>query len=287
MLRHVYMEMDGAASGSADNAPDTGADTAAGQDTGADGSLESIMTGSGKEPNKTETDDKGTVEKGEKAAAGETPAWMKQLTEDMRADSELAKFKSLKELVGAYKGLAAKADGAVKLPAKDAKPEDVQAFFEGLGKPKTVDGYTLKASDGADTKAFRAMAFDANLTDEQATAVYKALEKQGKELFSERNKALAKQFAETDAALRKEYGTKYSEKMTLLKRAMGTFGGKEIQQKLSAAGLSADPDFVRMFIRLGEMSAESGTVAQGANGSGYRSVAEGGMISFEHLDQLK
>lgn len=283
-------------------APDTGANGGAGEGNGGNNtagtgnpasggeSLADIMNGGtgGGEPN-TQTDTKGNEGKGEADKGAEHPAWMQQLTEDMRSDGELSKFKSLKELANAYKELAAKgADGSVKLPGADAKPEEVQAFYKALGKPDTADGYDIKSGEkGADTSAFKKLAFDANLTGEQAQAVYAALEAQGKAAVEAREAGLKRQYQETDAALRKEFGAAYGEKMELLKRGVNAFGGGEVTKKLSAAGLLFDGDIVRMFLRLGEMNAEGATASRASSGSGYKSVAEGGRIAFEHLDQLK
>ena len=265
----------GSQGGTGAQAGDTGG---AGAGDGGQQSLADAMTG-GEEKPSTQTDDKGGDGKGKT----EPPAWMQQLTEDMRSDSELAKFQNLKELASAYKELA-KAKAGVELPGADAKPEDVQAFFEKLGKPKTADGYDIVAADGTETEAFRKAAYDANLTANQAKAVFTALEKHGREMVEAHEAAVKRQFEETDAALRKEFGDKYGEKMEILCRGVNAFGGQPVQQKLSQAGLSFDPDIVRMFLRLGEISAEAGSVTPGAQGNAYRTTAEGGTFAFKGLE---
>lgn len=284
MLFFLAPDGTGAGEGAPADNPQGGSGDGTGSDTGA--SLRDIMTGgAGAEPS-TRTDDKGDGGKGGGAGAESHPAWMQQLTEDMRDDGELRKFGSIKELVAAYKELAGARDGAVKPPAADAKPEEIAAFYEKLGKPKTADAYGIKSADGTDVAAFKKMAFDANLTEAQAKAVFASLEAQGREMLAAHQAQAERQFAETDAALRKEFGQKYGEKMELLKRGMMNFGGAPLQKKLADAGLSFDPDVVRLFLHLGELGAEAGTVSQGAHGGAYKSVAEGGMIKFEHLDQI-
>ena len=67
----------------------------------------------------------------------------------------------------------------------------------------------------------------------------------------------------------------------MLKRGVKNYGGDAIASKLQAAGLLADKDVVKMFIKLGEESSEAG--AQGktqGKANGYKSIREGGHLSF-------
>lgn len=251
-------------------------------DTTADNSqsLEHIMTG-----------DTGTKPDAKPAAGGEkaegssdgnaqVPAWMSQLPDELKSSAVLAKFGKLGDLAKAYQELAAKADGALQLPAKDAKPEDVQAFYEKLGQPKTAAEYEIT---GENADMFRAIAYNSHLTQSQAKSMYEAIVKVGTDAVAKRQQQMKTQYAETEAALKEEYGTHYQEKLELLTRGMRAYGNGAIQQKLQSAGLSFDPDIVRMFIRIGELTSEAPATGKGATGNGYTPNADGGMFDFAGL----
>lgn len=70
---------------------------------------------------------------------------------------------------------------AVRVPGKDAKPEEVEAFYEKLGRPKTADEYDFKPPenlpedlpyDGERAKSFAGLAHKIGLTKAQAAAVH-------------------------------------------------------------------------------------------------------------------
>ena len=67
----------------------------------------------------------------------------------------------------------------------------------------------------------------------------------------------------------------------MLKRGVKNYGGEAVGSKLQNAGLLADKDIVKMFIRLGEESSEAGsqTKTQG-KADGYESIQDGGHLSF-------
>lgn len=70
---------------------------------------------------------------------------------------------------------------AVRVPGKDAKPEEVEAFYEKLGRPKTADDYDFRPPeslpenlpyDGERAKSFAAVAHKIGLSKAQAAAVH-------------------------------------------------------------------------------------------------------------------
>ena len=248
-------------------------------------SLEAIMTSSKSE---SEADAKPTQNaSGEKAEAdgsekAEVPAWISQLPSEMQKNETFLKFKKIGELAKAYEELANEKREGVTLLSKDAKPDEVQAFYEKLGKPKTWDGYTLKAND-EHAKLFKEIAFNANLTQAQAEVVADAFSKLGNDMLDAQQNQMRVQYEETEKALKQEYGNRYQEKLRVLSKGIKNFGGDAVRQKLHNAGLSFDSDIVHMFIKLGELSQEAPNVQGDAHGSAYKSNAEGGMFSFKDL----
>ena len=214
-----------------------------------------------------------------------TPAWTSQLLKDISGNADymkrLSKFENISDLAKSYAELEGKIGNSIVKPEKDAKPEEISAFYERLGKPKDVSGYSLSEKN---TDELKALAFENNLTDEQLNGIYaglqKALERNQMDVAAQQQRLLA----ETDAALHKEYGNKYAEKIAFMQRGIQTYGGKELGTMLSDAGLLYHPAIVKLFITLGEQSAEAGTVSRGAGGGndGYKTAAEGGHFSSKY-----
>lgn len=185
------------------------------------------------------------------------PAWMSQLPEEMRGNESLKSFQKIGDLAKSY----------AELKAKEAVI------------PDSAEKYSIKG-DGADT--MKEMAFKAKLTDEQAKAIYENIMSINKKDVETRKAEAEKQFNETDEALKKEYGSKYAEKMGLLERGIKAYGGDAVGAKLKESGLLFDSDFIHMFIELGEQAAEAGLFNHGDGGSkkDYTTTSDGGTFKF-------
>jgi hypothetical protein len=135
---------------------------------------------------------------------------------------------------------------------------------------------------------FREMAFNNNLTDEQAKALYKSLQEVGNNAIAAQKAAFAQQAQDTQAALQKEYGKDYQIKIEMLKRGIATYGGEKMGAKLQQAGLLGDYDVVKLFILLGEQSAEAGSPGNTKGKTqGYKSIQEGGTLDFGDIFKKK
>jgi hypothetical protein len=176
-----------------------------------------------------------------------SPQWSEQLSKKARADlgGRLAEFKTLDDFVQAY--LDAAAPGEIR-PERPGKPED----------------YKFAKSE----PAFAKTAWEANLSVEQADALYAASLSQLDVARQSVKAAMAKDMAATEALLRDEYGGRYDEAVAFMNRGLGinpaTGALSPIAQSLFDAGLSAKPEIVRAFIELGravsEGSAPGGSV---------------------------
>ena len=275
----LFLSPDGVGSGSADNgasAPGNAEDQLANAFTGGAGAA-------GAQP-KTEPKD------GDKAAGETQPdggiklaAWTEQLPPEIRGNPDtaarLAKFAKVGDMAKAFLELEGKAaSGGV--PGKDAAAEEVAAFWEKAGRPKTADGYAF-AKDAEHAGAeFAAAAFNANLTAPQADAMFKALNGLAVQRLQASAQARQRQMKETAAALAAEYGSKYQEKVELLKRGVAA-AGPNVGAILEQAGLAGNPEIVKAFIAFGEMTAESGASRGTGAGEPLKSITEGGTFEFK------
>jgi len=217
------------------------------------------------------------------------PAWAQQLPKkqveklvaDPKSVARLSQYKSLDEFVTASLDTAAAGGQQLSIPGADSAPEDVQAFYERLGKPRDAEGY-LFAKTNPD---FARAAFDANLSKDQADALYRASMVQLDDARKGIQAALAQDFTATDALLQKEYGDKYDEAVALMQRGMGinaqTGELSPVAMSLMNAGLAGKPEIVRAFIELGRATSE-GTAPSGS-GAAPRpgSVMEGRGFAYK------
>ena len=217
-----------------------------------------------------------------KGSEAQHPAWMNQINSELIKDAEkagkLSKFEKLSDLASAYLEAEGKLGSSIVKPGENASDEERRAFYTALGVPDAADKYSI---EGDDAKMFREMAFNNNLTDEQAKSLYASLQKVGQNALDAQKAAFAQQAQDTQAALQKEYGKDYQTKIEMLKRGVATYGGEKMGAKLQQAGLLGDYDVVKMFILLGEQSAEAGSpgTTRGKT-DGYKSIADGGYLSF-------
>jgi hypothetical protein len=221
---------------------------------------------------------------GDHQPEGELPklaAWAEQLPQELRGNPEaaksLAKYAKVADVVNALLEAEAKLAGG-GIPGTDAKPEDVAAYWEKLGKPKDAGGYSFAKEPGAE--AFANAALGANLTESQAGALYAALNGLGKRQAEAALEELNRQIAGTDAALKKEYGAKYAEKVNLFISGCDA-AGPEVRKLLYRAGLGGNPDIIKAFIAYGQLNAESGSPRGGGAAQPLKPVNEGGWWDYK------
>jgi hypothetical protein len=207
------------------------------------------------------------------------PHWTEQLPKKLASDPQLAAslqgFKSLEDFVQAYLNASAKAGGGelFALPGQGASAQEIQAFYERLGKPKEAESYGFAKSD----PDFAKVAFNANLTNAQADALYKAGLAQSDDARNLAKAQLAEDFKASDVLLQKEFGEKYEEAIALMQRGLGnnpaTGQISGIAQSLMDAGLAGKPEIVRAFIEPGRAVSEGA-----ASGGGFRAGQPGSVM---------
>ena len=209
------------------------------------------------------------------------PAWMSQIgdiAKDEGAADKLGKFEKIGDLAKSYLELEGKLGSSIVKPGENASAEEIEAFYKSLGKPETADGYGIK---GEEAKLFREIAYNNNLTDEQAKAMFASLQEIGKNAAQQQKQAFEAMSKTTQKELEEEYGNQYPAKIEMLKRGIKNYGGETLGAKLQQAGLLADKDVVKLFILLGEQSSEAGTQTKTqGTADAYKSIANGGHLSF-------
>ncbi len=221
----------------------------------------------------------------EKQAHTELKAWGAQLSKELKENKDavkaLAKFEDISGLANSYLELEKKLGTMATIPGEKASKEELDAFYKRLGKPEAAEKYSFKQEREAE-KSFAKAAFEANLSDSQAKAMFDFVVKAGESQQQLYKQMIVQQAKETDAALQKEYGNLFQAKMENYTKALKLFGDEAVFKQMEDTGLAYNQSFVRMFVKIGEALGESKTALADAAGgqTGVKEVSKGGKFSF-------
>jgi len=220
------------------------------------------------------------------------PAWTAQLPADLKGNETLTAYESIGDLAGAFiekhgkvSELEGELENRVILPGEKASDEERAAFYARLGRPDDPDGYELARPelpeglpyDEASEKYFRQAFLEANLTKEQAAAVYGRYMSYVKDAFTKAEEMRDKQRDDAIAQLTQEYGGEepFKAQVELGRRAAEKIGGKEFQQFLEKSGWGNIPIMVKVFAEIGKLIGNDQYVpGEGPGGGPGRSPAE-------------
>src|SRR5687767_2499597 len=79
------------------------------------------------------------------SAPAPTGAWFEKLPDGLKSEKSLQKFKDEGALAQSYLELEKRMGGSLKIPGKDAKPEEIAAYREKIGVPKSAAEYDLSS----------------------------------------------------------------------------------------------------------------------------------------------
>ncbi len=84
-----------------------------------------------------------------------TTSWTDDLPDDLKSNPSVTKFKDKASAVKGYIELEKSLGGRVKVPGEGATPEELNAFYNKLGRPETKDGYEFDmTAEGKDINVF-------------------------------------------------------------------------------------------------------------------------------------
>lgn len=184
----------------------------------------------------------------ETAAPNETQApvteapksWIDNVSEDYRADPNIAKYKSIDELAkGHLEVVKLVGKKGVIVPQENAPPEEIAKFNKAIGVPDKPEGYKLSipdkvhpsiASSLQDPNAggeYKQLAHQLGLTPKQADGLNKwYIDKVSGEM-TRKDAADETTRQETETSLRQEWGGEFDTNITLAKKIVEKFGGKD------------------------------------------------------------
>lgn len=215
--------------------------------------------------------------------------WRGYLTEDLKADpvvsgwAEKASEKDIPSIIKGYAHSQKRMGNAINLPAKDAKPEEVQSLKQKLyeagvfkAPPKSPQDYGIKRPEQLPT----GVEWSDELSERLATTLHKhgvpteavqdllALHLETLGTQAKLSKATAE---EGMAALKAEFGDKFDEHMELAGRMKKSiFKTDEELALFEQLGLGNDPRFMGPMLRLSKLAAQDSSYIEslGSSSSG-------------------
>jgi len=152
--------------------------------------------------------------------------------------------------------------GALKLPGKDASPEEWGKVWGKLGRPESVEGYPkiyLEEDESIDTASLDAMkgvAHSAGVTRDQ----WDNLQNGWLRLQREKIQASREAARVTTEELKNEWGGAFEKKLALAQRTIRTLGGEELMDEIVQSGMGNSQRLLRFLERVSKNLASEGII---------------------------
>lgn len=154
--------------------------------------------------------------------------------------------------------------GAVRIPGKDAKPEEIDAYRRKLGRPETSDGYKLELPElpgglswSDDMLAgFKKWAYDAGLSTQQAQTLLNGYHG----AVGTNVQSRTAQTKATFAKLEQEIGPGYEKELAYGQAAIKQLGGQEVVDAINQSGIGNSVPFIKMMIAIGRQLGEDSII---------------------------
>ena len=188
--------------------------------------------------------------------------WQTQyLSEDLQGNDTLSKFKDVGSLGNSYVELQKLVGSRVKVPTDDSTEEDVNSFYNQIGRPESPENYSIDLpSDSYPQEVIQSFLKEAHasgLTNKQAQAAinfYNTIETDG-----QINSDAAMQQAKVDAesALKKEWGpTEYAKELAVSRRAFNRFADDDLKAFVNETGVTNNVAMIKFLNRIGKAVSE-------------------------------
>jgi len=191
--------------------------------------------------------------------------WRDMLPDDLKEAENLKNYKDVpnlaKALVNAQHMVG---KDKVVVPNEKSKPEEWDAFYTAIGRPKTPDDYQVEVPEDLQDiftsdriKGAAQLAHELGISQSQF-AKYMAHEMESATRLLEQQEAEdAKAKTEAEDALRKEFGAAYDQRIHVANRLIAEAMPKEEQRMEFLQRYGNDPDFIRFASIVGARLTES------------------------------
>lgn len=197
----------------------------------------------------------------------DTKGWIGGMGLD-KLPAEQALAKVIPMYRGAEQKLGVPAEQLLRLPGKDAKPEDMRAFYTKLGAPEKPEGYELPLPDGADpefAKQASSWFHELGIPKAAAAGLTAKWNEWAASMQAKQDEQWNARFDKEVEALKGEWkGDDYAKNTDLAKRVMKAAGWapEQLQAIERALGPAA---FLKGFAKFGAMVGEHRFVGDGGS----------------------
>lgn len=228
--------------------------------------------------------------------SGGVPAthWASSLPEDLRGHDFVRNSPDLATFTKSALETKRMVGNSIRVPGKDATPEERADFFNKLGRPDSPAKYSTsqdkKLPDGVnipekDLEHFKNVFHTANLTTEQAQIILDSwYDHVGKEhgIYSESNQ---KRIAEGLQQLEKEFGgkDKLQANIDIARATIRRFSDNEFVQWLDNSGMGNEPAMIRLFSKIGQAVMDDPNANTPGGLSGFLGGREGALAEINNL----
>lgn len=207
---------------------------------------------------------------------GDKPTgWRATLRPDQQNHPLAGKFRKNPEVFDELVKLHEAAEKGIVPPGEDATVEEIDAYYQKLGRPEKPEGYELSAGDGEQTKQFaewyKKAAFEAGLTKEQAERLYNSEVERRSDEAKVRQSAQKRAQEKAVNELRQEWGDDFDPYVKGAQRMIAQFGGSEFiemlnEEKADGTRIGDDPRIVRAMVQMYQQVASDSLVEADTDG---------------------
>lgn len=209
--------------------------------------------------------DMNTVEKlAEGFKAGQARTFADFLPDEFKADPSFTKYKTGEEFIKGHKELVSLVGKkGVTIPAEGATQEEMDKYFNSLGRPEKAEGYAFAPIEGLHSElkvtpeyeqGMKAILHKAGVSGKQADMLNNSyLTLMSAELVK-RDETKTTAMQETQTALRSEWKDKYVENVNLAKRLIKVMGGDEATAAFGDLG--NNPHVLKFLSKVGHKLSE-------------------------------
>lgn len=213
---------------------------------------------------------------GDDPGQGAPEVWYDKLGDKYKDNPNITKYGSLEAALDGNLNLVEMiGKKGIERPDENASPEVMEAWYDRIGRPKSVDDYSeWTAPEGLEDFTFDQEAMSeakkrfhaAGMTDNQMKVVQDVFAETTMGGESQLVERMHQEAIDTSTELKRRYGDNYEHKMRSITAVADSLG---IKEDLNAMGLGNNLNAILMLERLGSMVGES-------NITGSKNIATGG-----------
>lgn len=156
-------------------------------------------------------------------------------------------FKKPEDFVKGYDNLIRKLGNSVSIPKEDATPEELDKFYNKLGRPETPDKYEIELSEDIEydpefLNSFKNTAHKLGITQKQAKDMISWYNTEVQRISTNLQKADEERIAKATAELKARWGADYDRKIAEVQGFAKSLAGEKYFESLVKYG--NDPDFI-------------------------------------------